>query len=111
MFLPANKAFAQIDIGGADTPVGEPSPVVYEIVGKVNQYIINPLIILLFALALVYFLYGVVEFLSTNADKDRTTGKNHMLWGIFGMFIMISVFAILRIIANTIGADTIDIPY
>ena len=110
MFLPINKANAQVDLGGAGTtsPV---SPQVYEIVGKVNQYKINPLIILLFVLALVYFLYGLVEFLSSaNAEKDRTLGKDHMLWGIFGMFIMISVFAILKIIANTIGADNIDIP-
>lgn len=106
-----NIAHAQTGTGAGETATVGPAPtVVYEIVGKVNQYIINPVIILMFAVALVYFLYGLVGFLSTNSDKDRTVGKDHMLYGILGMFIMVSVFAILRIIANTLGADNVDIP-
>ncbi len=70
--------------------------------GKVNMLIINPLIRLLFALAVVYFLYGVYEFI-VNGDNDekKTTGKSHMLWGIVGLTVMIGVWAILGIILNT----------
>lgn len=73
-------------------------------VGRVNAYILNPAIILMFAVALLFFLYGVVEFLS-NSDKadERELGRNHIIWGIIGMFIMFSVFAILRLIENTFG--------
>ncbi len=73
-------------------------------VGKVNRYITNPLIILMFAAALVYFLYGVFEFLMKADDAEaRDIGKTHMLWGIVGMFIMLAVFTILHIIENTLG--------
>lgn len=109
MSLLGKVANAQALGGGGGTTGGAPA-VVYEIVGKVNQYIINPLIILMFAVALVYFLYGVIEFLSTNSETARKTGKDHMMYGILGMFIMVSVFTILRIIANTLGVDSIDIP-
>ena len=73
-------------------------------VGKVNRLLVNPLIVLMFAAALAYFLYGVVEFLM-NADQSeaRETGRQHMLWGIVGMFIMIGVFAILHFIETTLG--------
>lgn len=76
-------------------------------VGKVNRYITNPLIVLMFSVALVYFLYGVFEFLM-NADKadEREIGKSHMIWGIVGMFIMFAVFTILHLIEQTVGVST-----
>ena len=73
-----------------------------QFIGNVNNLIINPLIVLLFALALALFLYGVVEFLA-NSDKEdaRTKGKSHMLWGIVGFVIMIGVWSIINILMNT----------
>lgn len=80
------------------------STAVTAFVGRVNEYIVNPLIILMFAVALLFFLYGVVEFI-INSDKadERELGKSHIMWGIIGMFIMFSVFVILRVIENTLG--------
>jgi len=71
-------------------------------IGNVNKLIINPLIILLFALALVFFLYGVFEFIA-NQDKEdkKTAGKQHMLWGIIGLAVMVGVWGILGIVLNT----------
>ena len=85
---------------------------------NVNQLIINPLIILLFALALAYFLYGVFEFIANqDNDEKKTSGKSHMLWGIIGITIMMGVWAILGIILNTFGITginpqqgTVDLP-
>ncbi|OGI96405.1 hypothetical protein A3I25_00020 [Candidatus Nomurabacteria bacterium RIFCSPLOWO2_02_FULL_42_17] len=73
---------------------------------KVNQTILNPLIALLFAVALVMFIWGVVEFTANAGNEEkRTTGRQHILWGIVGMIIMISVFGIMRLITGTIGSD------
>jgi len=73
-------------------------------IGNVNRMIINPLIGLLFALAIMYFLYGVFEFLSNQANEEKkTTGKSHMVWGIIGITIMMGVWTILGIITNTLG--------
>lgn len=75
-----------------------------EFIGNVNTLIINPLIIFLFALALVYFFYGVFEFIvNQNNDEKKTKGKSHMLWGVIGLTIMMGVWAILGIILNTLG--------
>jgi amino acid transporter len=72
--------------------------------------IINPLIELLFALAIVYFLYGVFEFLSNQANEEKkTTGKSHMMWGIIGITIMMGVWTILGILLNTLGIDESEI--
>jgi len=75
------------------------------LVDKLVAQIVNPLIGLAFAVAFVYFCYGVIEFIM-NRDKEdkRTAGKQHMIWGIIGMAIMVSVFGIINLIMSTIGA-------
>jgi uncharacterized membrane protein YidH (DUF202 family) len=79
-------------------------------IGKVDTMIINPLIDLLFALAIVYFLYGVFEFLSNQENEEKkTTGKSHMMWGIIGIVIMMGVWTILGIVLNTMGISKSEI--
>ncbi|MBP6855228.1 MAG: hypothetical protein KBD26_03700 [Candidatus Pacebacteria bacterium] len=81
------------------------------LLAKINQYLINPLIVFMFAVALAYFMFGVVQFLTHQESSDeRAKGQQHMLYGVIGMFIMIAVFTIMRILANTLGGDTTCLP-
>jgi len=76
---------------------------------SVNEEIINPLIILLFALAVMFFLYGMFEFLSNQSDEEKkTTGKSHMIWGVIGITIMMGVFTIMNIIISTLNIEGIN---
>jgi len=76
---------------------------------KVDKIIINPLILLLFALALLFFLYGVFEFiLNLDNEEKKTQGKSHMIWGVVGITIMISVFTLMNIILNTLNITGIN---
>jgi len=77
---------------------------VTSLMNSINKVIINPLIVLLFSLAVVYFIYGLLQYLlSPDNEEIRKTSKSHMLWGIVGMFIMVSVFGIMNLITNTLG--------
>ena len=75
-------------------------------VDKFNEVILNPVIVLLMAVALIVFLYGAFEFLK-NADNEqgRDTGRKHMLWGLIGLVIMMSAWSIIHIAAATFGVD------
>lgn len=74
---------------------------------KVDGAIINPLIILMFAVGLVGFLWGVFTYITNAEDQEaRAKGTQHMLWGVIGMGIMISAFAIVHIISATFGLNT-----
>ncbi|MEK7588263.1 MAG: pilin [Patescibacteria group bacterium] len=76
---------------------------------SVNGKIINPIISLLFGLAVVYFLYGLVMFImNSNSEEEKTTGKRHMIWGIIGFTIMIGVWGILQIVLDTLNIKDID---
>lgn len=90
------------------TKVAEAAPQnVNELILKVNEVIINPLIGLVSGIAFVLFLFGVVRFLiyrSTNSEEAQK-GKRHMFWGIIGLFIMLGVFGIMKFLANTVGSS------
>ena len=69
---------------------------------KISQFILNPLIALVFAIALAVFLWGVVQFIaSQTADAGREEGKRKIIWGLFGMFIMISAYGLIGLILGT----------
>jgi len=86
-------------------PGGSPLSIV-PFLAKINQFILNPIIMLMFAVALVVFLWGVLGYIR-NADnpKLRSEGQQSMLWGIVGMFIMFGVYGIIKIVLNTIGIN------
>lgn len=72
-----------------------------QLLSNINAEILNPLIGFLIALALALFIYGMVEFIAGAANEDkRDEGKRHMIWGIIGLFIMISVFGIMRLLLS-----------
>jgi len=69
----------------------------------INEFILNPIIYFFFGLAVVYLLWGVVEFfLYSDNETKMKQSKSHMFWGLVGMFIMVSVYGIIRIIINTV---------
>lgn len=87
-------------------PVAEAS--VKTLVQSINRVLINPLIFMIFALAMVYFIYGLARYLlSPDNEEIRKASKSHMLWGIIGMVIMVSAFGIMNIIINTLGTSNV----
>jgi FtsH-binding integral membrane protein len=76
------------------------SPLVQKFFGMV----VDPLVQLLFAAAIVYFVYGVFAyFIKGDGDADRIQGKSHILWSTIGLLIMISVWGIIAVISRTLG--------
>jgi cell division protein FtsW (lipid II flippase) len=73
-------------------------------VDKFNDVILFPLIALLSALALLLFLYGCAEYIKNAAnDEGREEGVRHITWGIIGLIVMTSAWAILRVATGTLG--------
>ena len=75
-----------------------------EVIAVVSAEVLQPIIILLFALAAVLFFWGVVEFmLNRDNEEERDKGKRHMLWGLVGLLIMFAVNGILTVLANFVA--------
>ena len=71
---------------------------------KFETYVIGPAMKIVFAAGLLLFLWGLVQFL-WNLDEGggKDEGKQHMFWGVVGMFIMVSVWGIINILDATFG--------
>lgn len=77
------------------------------IIQKVNDAILTPIVYLLFAVATVYFLFGLMKFiLNQDNDEAQSEGKKHMMWGVVGIAIMVSVWGILNLINESVRGLT-----
>jgi hypothetical protein len=77
------------------------------LVRSINDAIINPLILLLFAVALLVFLWGLVEYLAHVDDAaERSRGARHMLWGVVGMAVMAGAKGIIWFLVNTFHLES-----
>lgn len=67
-------------------------------------YILNPLILLIFSFGFLVFLWGLLELLWNGSNPVKSNeGKQHMIWGVVGMFIMTAVGGIINLIVSTFG--------
>jgi hypothetical protein len=65
------------------------------------------LIPLLFTLATVLFIWGVVKFFIIDAGEEakRSQGKQFMIWGLIALVVMSSVWGLVRLFGNTLGLN------
>lgn len=62
------------------------------------------LIPLLGAIAFMVFIYGVAKFIrSAGSEKDLKDSKNILIWGIVGLFILITIWGIISFIRSEFG--------
>ncbi len=69
-------------------------------------YLINNVAVpLLFAIAFIVFLYGVAQTYIFSHGDTEAVGKGHknILWGIIGFAVMISIWGLVNVVANTFG--------
>ncbi len=70
--------------------------------------IIDPLMVLLVGAALLVFAWGIVEFIwgLSSGSENKEKGKQHMLWGVLGLTIMVGAYAIIQLVLRTFGVTT-----
>lgn len=67
---------------------------------------------ILLALTIMMFLYGLMKYMfkGQGSDTARTEGRNLMLWGIIGIFVITAIWSLVAIFATFVGHDSIVIP-
>lgn len=71
---------------------------------KIVSVIIDPLVLFLVGLTIIFFIFGFLQFFWGDDDESRTKGRQHMLWGVIGMFVAFSVWGIIGLITGTISS-------
>ncbi|MHB1163172.1 MAG: hypothetical protein ACYCZZ_01425 [Minisyncoccota bacterium] len=77
-------------------------------ISDVGSFIINTInnvfVPVLFAVAFIVFIWGAFNafILGANSDDVKEKGKNLMLWGLIGFFVMVSVWGLVNILTGTV---------
>ena len=51
---------------------------------------------ILFVLATVVFLWGVIQYVIAGGDEDKIkTAKDYIVWGLVGLFVMLTMWGIV----------------
>ena len=78
-------------------------------VSDVGTFIIstinNVLVPVLFAVAFMVFLWGAFDvfILGAQSEEIKEKGKNLMLWGLIGFFVMVSIWGLVNILTGTVS--------
>ncbi len=85
-----------------------------DIINKILD-ILQTVIPLLVAIAVIYFLWGVVQFITSAGDETkRTEGRNKIIYGLIGLAVMIAVWGLVNILLQTFdlegGGAAPDVP-
>jgi len=67
--------------------------------------IINILIPIVFALAMLFFFWGLALYIF-GAEHDKEKAKKTMIWGVVAIFVMAAVWGLVGFIGDNIGVDT-----
>ncbi|MEK7147878.1 MAG: hypothetical protein AAB758_01115 [Patescibacteria group bacterium] len=66
--------------------------------------LINMILPVIMALTLLVFFRGLVSFIAKSGDsKSHSEGRNLMVWGLIGLFVMVSLFGILNFFFKDLG--------
>jgi hypothetical protein len=69
--------------------------------------IIGTLIPIAFAIGVLAFFWGLGKWIFAAGSSDaQEEGKNIMIWGLVALFVMSSVWGIVRLAQTTLGVDS-----
>lgn len=90
-------------IAAAQTTIGD-------ILTKIKA-LLDQIIPILMVLATIVFLYGIITYITSGGDEEKKAdAKWYMIWGLIGLFVMIAIWGLVKVLFTTFGIQNIGIP-
>lgn len=86
---------------------GEPLDGTSAFFGNAKDLVSDILIPLAFSLALLFFFYGVAKYIWSEGT-GKAEGKQIMIWGVVGLFVMSCIWGIVFFIGEELGVDVYE---
>ncbi|MBI3631950.1 MAG: hypothetical protein HY225_00680 [Candidatus Vogelbacteria bacterium] len=65
--------------------------------------IINTFSRIIFGLGIVYFFYGLGNYMGGVDDKKKKEARDTMVYGVIGVFVMVSVWGLVAVVRGIFG--------
>ncbi len=72
--------------------------------------ILNAIIPFIIAIAVVFFIWGVFQYMIAGDEDKKKEAKGMILYGIIGIFVMVSVYGLVNILVRTLDLENSIIP-
>lgn len=69
------------------------------------QSFVNLLVPFVISVGVLYFIWGVVQYTLGKSDDAKKEGRERMIWGIVGLFVIVSIWGLVNLIGNTFDID------
>ena len=74
----------------------------FSILATVSR-ILNTIIPILITLGVVYFIWGVIKYVTAKDPDAQKEARSVMISGIIGLFVIVSIWGLVNLISNTFG--------
>jgi len=105
-------ALSALSLGTVAFPALAAAADLFDTLAKVSLFL-NAVIGLFITLAIVVFFWGLIKYLWSMDQENAHEGLKIMFWGLIAIFVMVSIWGLIRLIQSTIGvqnATTITAP-
>jgi hypothetical protein len=85
---------------------------VQDILCKVGE-ILGAVVPIIVALAVVFLVWGIVQFVIADEAEAKEKGKDTIIYGIIGLAVIVSIWGLVGVVQNTFGLENIkqfDLP-
>lgn len=74
----------------------------FSIMTVINR-ILDYAIPILITLAVVYFIWGVISFVTASDEEAKKKGRTKIINGLIGLFVIVAFWGIIALVTNTFG--------
>ena len=66
--------------------------------------LVNALVPIAIGFAVLFFFWGLAKYILNAGDEEKKKeGRSIMIWGVIALFIMVSIWGIVSVLADTFG--------
>ncbi len=80
-----------------------------QIKGILDQLIgyLNYIVPALITIAVVYFIWGVITFMTSSDEEAKKMGRTKIINGLIGLFVIVAFWGIIAVVKNTFGIGNV----
>lgn len=68
--------------------------------------LIGRLVPIVIGLAVLVFLWGVLQYVVAKDSDKQKEARNVMVWGVIALFVMVSVWGLVNVLSDSLNLDT-----
>lgn len=98
-------ALAQVSISGATSRCAlDGNSTLFTLLCKFGE-LLNAVVPVLIALAVLYFVWGVVQYVISDDEEAKAKGKDRIIFGIIGLAVIIGLWGLVNLLKNTFNLN------